>query len=442
MAYFLKNQNEDQNQQSGNQNQMSGGNIYSTSGSEVSSSIPTSNSSSNSSQSNESGNWVNLNKYLDANQNKVGGYVDQLVNPYTSKESGYREGLNIGKTNYSNSIMSDTAYNTDSSKSGAIAKNYLQGSKGVSDDDKNTFYQTILGYQGDDEYQNTGDTYGYTTSKNQADEFSNVGSNIGNSNYQKSLMGNGVSTGGKNLNSFLIGGTQAGRDSVTNYANKFADLAALLDSQTSELNDLRSGIVDTTTRNSELARQEAENARNNALKQIETSKNKALKDNDSITVGVNKSSYTESPNIKLGDEWWSGNMPSADIKVNPRLLNTGKVSSFADREAQEVEQRYQDLLGNTRTADSTLDLNMNTLIDQDLHNRQLEAVNNVLSDVFVKNFIHTAVFGGINGEENIKEAFNKLINSNPKIQKGIADLYYGKIRKEDLKDIIINNIWA
>lgn len=442
MAYIddpYKKQQEDQTQNQGLAN--SGGNIYSTSQSEVSTvSNGSSGSNSSNTESNKSGNWVNLNKYLDANQGKVGGYVDQLVQPYTSKEAGYKENLDSGKQNYISSIQSDTAFNTGSDKSSSIANNYIGNSKNVSDNDKNIFYQTTLGYQGDDEYQNTGNNYGYNSSKNQADEFINVGSNLGNDIYLQSLMGSNVSSGGKNLNSFLVRGTNTGRQAVSDYSNLFSDLANLLDYQTNELNNERANVIDTATRNAESAKQNLDSARNKAKQQVTEAKNKAFTNNNAvINVGANKGSYIEKPNIVLKDNFWSGNMPSTSIRVNPRLLDTGKVDSFADKELREIDQRYNDLLGNTRSADSSLDLDMNSIINQDLHNKQISTINSVLTNTFVGISPSLTLFTGLRDQE-LKNAYNNLINSSPEIQQGITDLYYRKITPEELDSIIKNNI--
>lgn len=240
MAYFLKNQNEDQNQQSGNQTQMSGGNIYSTSGSEVSSSTPTStssNSSSNSSQSNESGNWVNLNKYLDANQGKVGGYVDQLVKPYSDSATQFNQNMETAKQNQSQAIQNNTVSND---KITDIVKRYANNGSSITDDEYKTVSDAVQGNFKVNPFEQSDD---YKQLNGTARDLGQVGKSLENKNYQESLMGNDVSSGGKNLNSFLIRGTQAGRDKISDYSTQFSKLNSLLDAQTQDLNNQRDTAI-------------------------------------------------------------------------------------------------------------------------------------------------------------------------------------------------------
>lgn len=246
MAYFLKNQNEDQNQQSGNQNQMSGGNIYSTSGSEVSSSTPTStssNNSSNSSQSNESGNWVNLNKYLDANQGKVGGYVDQLVKPYSDSATQFKNDFDISKQSYTQQVEDNTLSKDQASN---IIKNYRLDGSSITDDEYNKVSKPLRGQFGVGDYEQTSD---YDDLKKQATKLGEFGSNLLGTTYQQSLMGNNVSSGGKALNSFLLRGTEQGRNAINNKSNEFSALADFLDGQSKELTNLKNDAQEVTSNN-------------------------------------------------------------------------------------------------------------------------------------------------------------------------------------------------
>lgn len=247
MAYFLKNNNEDQNQ-SGNQNQMSGGNIYSTSGSEVSTPTSTSsNSSSNSSQSNESGNWINLNKYLDANQGKVSSYVDNLVKPYSDSASQFKNDAEDSKQSYIKQVNDNTV---SKDQANTIISNYRKDGSSITDADYYKVSNPIRGTFGVSQYEETED---YKNLNNKADELGQVGQNLGNENYLKSLMGNSVSSGGKNFNSFLIRGNQPGKDKITDYSNQFSELASFLDNQSSELNDARNKGMEESITNAQEA---------------------------------------------------------------------------------------------------------------------------------------------------------------------------------------------
>lgn len=255
MAYFLKNQNDEQNQQSGNQNQMSGGNIYSTSGSEVSSSTSnnSTNSSSNSSASNESGNWVNLNKYLDANQGKVGGYVDQLVNPYTNSSNQFKNDLNKSSQDYTEKVNQNTLSKDDAT---SIINKYRIDGNSITDDEYNKVSKPLNDNFGVTSYEETED---YTNLNKQANQLGNVGKNLSNSAYQQSLMGNDISSGGKKLNSFLINATNQGRRAIEDKQNAFKNLSALLDSQAQDLTNQRNTALENSSANAREAYNEAVN---------------------------------------------------------------------------------------------------------------------------------------------------------------------------------------
>lgn len=269
MAYFLK-QNEDQNNQN-QQTQNVGGNIYSTSGGEVSSQIDNnsnSNNSSNSNSSNSSGNWVNLNSYLDANQNKAGRYANTFVESGLNKGQDYKNNLQNAQDQYLSSIKNDTAYTYNKSKNNnpvynllginatgnddVILDKYLKDSSSVTQNEKDRAMNILKGYQGDDYFQNTGNKYGYNDLKKTSDDFNNLSKNILNENYLKSQMGNNVSTGGKNLNSFILGGSNDSRNVLNNASNQFSELSSLLDSTNSNLNKERDNVVNIANKNSEV----------------------------------------------------------------------------------------------------------------------------------------------------------------------------------------------
>ena len=352
MAYFLK-QNEDQNNQN-QQSQNVGGNMYSTSGSEVNSQIENnsnSSNSSNSSSSNSSGNWVNLNSYLDANQNKAGRYANTFVKSDLNKGQDYKNNLQNAQDQYLSSIKSDNAYTYNGNDNNILNK-YLNDSSSVSQNEKDRTVGILKGYQGADYFQNTGDQYGYNELKKGSDDFSNLSKNILNDNYIKSQMGNNVSTGGKNLNSFILGASSNAKNILNNASDKFSELSSLLDSTNNNLNTERDNVVNTANKNS-------------------SDFNKVLNDKKSEIENSLRSIYNNFKNI---------NDRVLAQKSNPKsLLDLPAGSSTQDgyynyykdlsrestnnlnKELQELDNRYNYLLGvSPLNNDSRVDYNLNS----------------------------------------------------------------------------------
>lgn len=371
MAYFLKNQNEDQNQQSGNQNQMSGGNIYSTSGSEVSSSTPTSTSSnsSNSSQSNESGNWVNLNKYLDANQGKVGGYVDNLVKPYTDSASQFRNDLNTASQNQSQNIKDNTL---SQNKVTDIVTRYGKDGNSITDDEYKRVSDAVQGnfnVNPFDQNENYTQLSGTITNLNQ------VGNNLGNQNYLKSLMGNQVSSGGKDLNAFLVGGTQTGKEKINDYSNQFSNLKSYLDQETENLNNLRNNAIQ---QNKDLATQTIQDLRGKdtvGSSYLNEIKNRGNKEgaNDNTA-----SSYYSSERYRVKNPT-TGQMETAHLSL-PTIYRSQQENAqdYLNRENKEYYDRLDSLLSGSGRLDSKID-NSVTYMGDDAWNLANNRANEVRS---------------------------------------------------------------
>ena len=349
MAYFLKNNNEDQNQ-SGNQNQMSGGNIYSTSGSEVSTPTSTSsNSSSNTSQSNESGNWMNLNKYLDANQGKVAGYVDSLASPYTSRVDDYTKSVESNKQQYINDVSNQNSAKFDSNKSKSVLGNYINNSDSVSTNDWKALQDTLKGYTGANQYSLTGDQYGYSTDKKTADDFGNFGSNFENQDYRMSLMDKNVSSGGKKLNNFLLG-TQDAQQQISDYASKFRDLSDLLDKNEAEMNTAYTNAVNASNKNQK-------DALSN-LSKIEAEQQKKLKDAYNIQKAqADADKYNLDKAVNIGNQRGVLGYKIANNTYN--TYSNGDADSVYARELQELSDRINSIKNNTKVSGSKLDTDFN-----------------------------------------------------------------------------------
>lgn len=354
MAYFLK-QNEDNNQNNQNQQpQNVGGNIYSTSGGEVSSQIENNSNSSNSSNSNSSsssGNWVNLNSYLDANQNKAGRYANTFVESDLNKGQDYKNNLQNAQDQYLSSIKSDNAYTYNGNDNNILNK-YLKDSSSVSQNEKDRTVGIIKGYQGDDYFQNTGDKYGYNDLKKNSDDFNNLSKNILNENYLKSQMGNNVSTGGKNLNSFILGGSNDSRNVLNNASNQFSELSSLLDSANNTLNNERDNVVNTANKNSS----DFNKVLNNKKSEIENSLRSIYNDSKNINdrVLAQKSNPKSLLDLPTGSSTKEG-------YYNYYKDLSREATNNLNKELQELNNRYNYLLGlSPLNNDSRVDYNLNS----------------------------------------------------------------------------------
>jgi len=378
MAYFLK-QNEDQNNQN-QQPQNVGGNIYSTSGSEVNSQVENNSNSSNSSNSNNSnssGNWVNLNSYLEANQNKAGKYVSNLMNPYSQQQPGYETKLNESKDNYSNAIKTNSLNTQEGQK---VANSYYADSNSISQNDWNRARETEQGYSGKpNEYQNTGDDYGYSGLKKQADQFKEISDNLNNDVYLQSLMDKNLSQGGKTLNSFLMGATNTGRNALSNYKQTFGDLWNLLENSTNDLNKQRAEQEKIATENQANwlnSKQAAKKAQEQAIRNSYDSQ-KAVADNNRVQ-GVGAINRT----MNL-----SNNDTPITISIANNPYQEGSAFFQLQNELDEIEARDQALSsgirGNGSRTDTSFDFGgygrgADNQRNVDL---QIQRANTVLSDL-------------------------------------------------------------
>lgn len=393
MAYFLK-QNEYQNNQN-QQTQNVGGNIYSTSGGEVSSQIDNNSNSSNSSNSNSSnssGNWVNLNSYLDANQNKAGRYANTFVESDLNKGQDYKNNLQNAQDQYLSSIKSDTAYNYSNNDNNLLDR-YLQNSSSLSSAEKNRAMNILKGYQGDDYFQNTGDKYGYNELKKGSDDFNTLSKNILNENYLKSQMGNNVSTGGKNLNSFVLGGSNDSRNVLNNASNQFSEISSLLDSTNNTLNNERNNVVNKATENQKAYDKARQEKVDQLTAELESAYNQAKTKNDNIINRYQKN-YDDAWALPYGST-------TNDGYVKYYRDTTNNAKSQLEKEKQELKNRNESLLGLS-------DLNGNSKIDSNFTfsewvdpTDQQKAMQSEIAKDFDNEFLNNLGISGLAGEDPV-----------------------------------------
>lgn len=263
MAYFQKNNNEDEQNQDVSSGNV-GGNTYSTSSSEVSSTVE-SNNENNKKSDTGSGNFVNLNKYLDANQGKMGSYANSFVEEDLNKGKDYQGNIQNAQDKYLSSIKSDNAYTYNSNSDNKLLDNYLKNSSSVSTSDKQRATNILKGYQGADYWSNTGDEFDYNNLKKDSDNFNTLSGNITDQNYLKTKMSNDLSSGGKSLDSFLLGASDNSKNVLNNASNQFSELASLLDSTSGNLNTQRDTVVNKASENQKTF----EKARQDKTKELE-----------------------------------------------------------------------------------------------------------------------------------------------------------------------------
>ena len=348
MAYFQKNNNnEDQNQ---NQNTTSntGGNTYSVSSSEVSSTVD--NNENNKKSDTGSGNFVNLTKYLDSNQGKMGNYANTFVQDDLNKGQDYRGNIQNSQENYISSINSDSAasYNKDSDNK--ILENYLKDSSSVKDSDKQRATNILKGYQGADYFENTGDEFGYNTLKKDSDNFNTLSGNITNQDYLKTQMSNDLSSGGKNLDSFLLGANKDSSKVLNDASKEFSDLASLLDATTTNLNQQRDTVVNKATENQKAfdkARQDKVTELGNQLR---------AKYNN----GESKYKSSQAYRQDYDNIWALPYGSSGDGYAYYYQDNSNNAKSQLDRELAELNNRSNSLSGSEQ-------LNGNSKLDSDFN---------------------------------------------------------------------------
>lgn len=356
MAYFQKNNNEDKQNQDVSSNNV-GGNTYSISSSEVSSTVE-SNNENNKKSDTGSGNFVNLNKYLDANQGKMGNYANTFVQDDLNKGKNYQSNMQNAQDKYLSSIKSDTAYNYNKDSDNKLLDDYLRNSSSISDSDKQRAMNILKGYQGVDYWSNTGDEFDYNNLKKGSEDFSKLSGNVKDQNYLKTKMSSDLSSGGKNLDSFLLGASDNSKNVLNNASNQFSQLASLLDSTSGNLNTQRDSVVSKATENQKAYDQ----ARQDKTKKLENVLNNnyniaklfdfLTKENNPMSISNPYSTETVNDKDQAAKNGW---VAGTEIyKVRDDL--SSQANSQLQRELQELQNRSNALTGNVAlNGNSSLD---------------------------------------------------------------------------------------
>lgn len=346
MAYFQKNVNEEENQNQTSNLNTGGGNVYSTSTSEVSSITDNNNTNSND-NSGSSSNWVNLNKYIDSNQGKIGKYVDNIVEPSFSQKDDYQSNLEKSKKDYTTAINKKTA---DKNQSSNLIKRYTGDSNSINNDEWDLLINTSKGYTGPDQIENTGNDYGYWDLNKQAKEFQNTGNNLNTDVGIQSLMDRNLSTGGKNLNTYLVRASDQGKNKVSDYSNQFSELAKLLDTQTSDLNKARENAVNVAEEN----KKNYITAKDAAFK-AEENRIKKEYENQQAKAEANKNAGVGSVNKNVVLQRYAVNPKDITVSLMNSAYMNGNAGSQLQNELNELAARKMALENGIRSSGSKSD---------------------------------------------------------------------------------------
>lgn len=448
MAYFQK-RNEEENNQNNNQN----GGSFQTSSSEVgtNTSLMNDNSNRQNNISNQSGNWVNLNDYIKANEGKSGRYASNLVSNDLNKGDQYQSDLGNTKDAFGKTIRQDTAYNYGSDKSNKTAKNYYNDSSSVSNDELSTFSKASKGYQGQGEF-NTYD--GYDSLKDTSDYFSELTGGILDPTYRaNNKMNANLNQGSKILNNLTLNSNTA-QNTLKDASNQFSLLSGLLAGAEEEANKDRAGVVDIANANAKALKENQQKAETEAMAKLKASKDAADKSRQQkIAQSQQTPTYDAgSVFIREGDPINIGTFKGAG---NSKFFTDNSVkdqNSYTNEQA-ELVQRGQDLLSGTRSGDSKLDLiqdtsSYNSQAAQQQQAQEQARVNNlanILQNVYLSELdFNVNRAGAIGTGEDIgkylKATIEDLLANNKTVRDAMQSYVLGNFDENQLMSIIQGNI--
>lgn len=349
MAYFQQYNNEEERQNQNNTAGTTGGNTYSTSLSEVSSTLD----NTDNKKSDSGSGFVNLNKYLDSNKGEIGKYAQSFVNDDLNRGKQYQSDLNNSLYSYEKALKSDPSYtyrdSTSNYSDSSMLKQYLRDSGSLNQSEKNRIMNVGRGYQGDDEFQKTGNKYGYNNLKKTSDTFSTLSNNIDDKDYLRTKMSNDLSSGGKNLDSFLLGAAEDSKKVISDAKNSFSDLSKLLDTTTSGANATRNSVVKTANKNAAEFNALKDKERQAIEDSLRTQYNKSQAINDRIK--EQNKNLTNLINLPSGSS--GGGYYNYYKDLSKQALDN------LNKELRELNNRYNALSGSTPLeGDSKLDNNL------------------------------------------------------------------------------------
>lgn len=452
MAYFQK-RNEEENNQNNNQN----GGSFQTSSSEVgtNTSLMNDNSNRQNNISNQSGNWVNLNDYIKANEGKSGRYASNLVSDDLNKGDQHKTDVENQKTNFGNAVRQDTAYTYGSDKSSKTANSYYNDSSSVSDEDLTTYAKASKGYQGQGEF-NTYD--GYDSLKDTSDYFSELTGGILDPTYRaNNKMNANLNQGGKILNNLTLNSNTA-QNTLKDATNQFSLISGVLAGAEEEANKDRAGVVDIANANAKALKENQTKAETEAMAKLKASKDAADK---SRQAKQNKASQVNTYTPSQVTLTVSGNAASPDVRTIDLGSFTGKDTStfFNDggsqiqdtytQEENELKQRGSDLLSGNRTSNSKLDLvrdnssydSINATLQQWNEEGRAGELPNIIDKVFKE---EAAWNEGKGDQDNVRsyvaDKITEIVTKDNDVRNAMQSYVWGNIDKNTLISIIKNKI--
>lgn len=444
MAYFQK-KNEEENNNNQNTNQSGGS--YQTSSSEVGTNTNLNdNSNRQNNISNQSGNWVNLNDYIQANEGKSGRYASNLVSDDLNKGTQYQSDLGTTKDTYGKALRQDTAYNYGSDQSNKVAKNYYNDSSSVNDDELSTFAKASKGYQGVDQWSNTGDLYGYDTMKNTSDYFSELTGGILDPTYRaNNKMNANLNQGSKILNNLTLNSDTA-QNTLKDASNQFSILSGLLAGVEEEANKDRAGVVEKANANANALKNAITTNKALAQKQLDDSKQKAEQSRQAKQNQASQVKTYKAPLVNL----WGKNIDIGSFTgkdTSKFFKDPSSIESDYTKEKNELNQREADLLSGNRSGNSTLDLvkdnssydSINATFQQWNEEGRAGNLPSIINEAY-KITQNLNEDRGVMTEDYVRSKIEDVILNNKTVRDAMQSYVWGNINKETLRDIIVNSI--
>lgn len=440
MAYFQK-RNEEENNQNNNQN----GGSFQTSSSEVgtNTSLMNDNSNRQNNISNQSGNWVNLNDYIKANEGKSGRYASNLVSNDLNKGDQHKTDVENQKTNFGNAVRQDTAYNYGSDQSNKTAKNYYTNSSSVSDDELSTFSKASKGYQGQGEFK----TYdGYDSLKDTSDYFSELKGGILDPTYRaNNKMNANLNQGGKILNNLTLNSNTA-QETLKDASNQFSTLSSLLAGVEEEANKDRAGVVEKANANANALKNAITTNKALAQKQLDDSKKKAEQSRQAKQNQASQVKTYKAPVVNL----WGKDIDIGSFKgkdTSKFFKDPSSIESDYTKEKNELNQREADLLSGNRSGNSKLDLvkdnssydSINATFQQWNEEGRAGNLPSIINDAY-KITQNLNDDRGVETESYVRSKIEDVIQNNKTVKDAMQSYVWGNIDKGTLRDIIVNSI--
>lgn len=406
MAYFQKREEENNNNQNTNQT----GSGYQTSSSEVGTNTSLMNDNANSNRqnniSNQSGNWVNLNDYIKANEGKSGKYASTLVDEKVQQSNNLKNDTDTAFKSYEEQIKTNKAYSTDPNKSNSVISSYMVNSGKVSDDDYGIVGGVLAGSEGINDFKSS---KGYSDVKNQANDINTFSGKLDSGNGRMSLMNPNLNQGAKLLNNLLLTSSDA-QNVFNNAKSSFKDMEDYLNSKENQANALQADVSQKADTNAQQTKSQIESISKQQKDAIEKRYNEEKAKAEQIKNDKNQYiEYYTYPYTNRKGETFYVRIP---VRKNWNPTETNAATN-KENELKEVDRRVEDLLTGNRSGATTFDLdNMsfgNYTSKSDAEKvRAGQRIQNALNNMFINTGDMSGIVGGMLAVANTGDMLRTL----------------------------------